>query len=157
MHTFQTTNIMKKLAKFIISLALSFIFAWLTFKYSDSYLSDPHQNNGPYELVKQISSIAGVILGFVLAAISILTAVMDKTLISNMMRTGHFKVFIKQAFYGCAWLMILIIICLASLVLKDYWLKIGFAVIIGVTTYTVVELTTTANRFYNIIITMSKK
>lgn len=148
---------MKKLVRFFISLTTSFIFAWLTFKFSNSYLSDSHQNNGPYELAKQISSIAGVILGFIFTAISILTAVMDKTLISNMMRTGHFKIFIKQAFYSCAWLMTLIVICLAFLVLTDVWLRIGFAVIIGVSTYTIIELITTANRFYNIIITMSKK
>lgn len=157
MLSLQTIKIMKKLVRFFISLTFSFIFAWLTFKYSNSYLSDSHQNNGPYELAKQISSIAGVILGFIFTAISILTAVMDKTLISNMMRTGHFKIFIKQAFYSCAWLMILIIICLASLVSKGDWLKLGFSIIIGISTYTTVELITTANRFYNIIITMSKK
>lgn len=157
MLSLQTIKIMKKLVRFFISLTTSFTFAWLTFKFSNSYLSDSHQNNGPYELAKQISSIAGVILGFIFTAISILTAVMDKTLISNMMRTGHFKIFIKQAFYSCAWLMTLIVICLAFLVLTDVWLRISFAVIIGVSTYTIIELITTANRFYNIIITMSKK
>ncbi|MHA3059478.1 hypothetical protein ACX1N5_00625 [Acinetobacter sp. ANC 4636] len=150
-------KLLKRLVKFLISLILSLVAAWLTWKYADSYLAKPHENNGPYELAKQISSIAGVILGFVLAAISILTAVMDKTLIANMVRTGHFQNFVKQAFYGCTWLMILIAVSLASLVVPEGYLKWALAVMIGVTIYTTIELFITAKRFYNIIVVMSSR
>ena len=98
MPIFQLAEAIKKIANVLITFALSFFAGWLAWKYADVYLSNLSSNNGPYELVKQIASIAGVILGFVLAAISILTAVMDKTLISNMMKTAHFKSFVIQAF-----------------------------------------------------------
>ena len=153
----QPMKLIKRIVKFIISLSLSLVIGWLTWKYADPYLVKPHENNGPYELAKQISSIAGVILGFVLAAISILTAVMDKTLIANMMRTGHFQNFVKQAFYGCGCLMVLIAVSLASLVAPEKYLKYALAVMIFVTTYTVIELVTTARRFYNIIVVMSRR
>ncbi len=46
---------------------------------------------------------------------------MDKTLISNMMKTGHFKDFVKQAFYGCAWLILLIVISLVFLGVDSFY------------------------------------
>lgn len=143
--------------KFIFSLILSLAIGWLTWKYADPYLAKLNDNNGPYELAKQISSIAGVILGFVLAGISILTAVMDRTLIANMMRTGHFHNFVKQAFYGCGWLMVLIVVSLGSLVVPAEYLKYALTVMMIVTSYTVIELVTTATRFYNIITVMSSR
>lgn len=157
MPILQPMQLIKRLVKFIISLILSLVIGWLTWKYADPYLVKPHENNGPYELAKQISGIAGVILGFVLAAISILTAVMDKTLIANMMRTGHFQNFVKQAFYGCGCLMALIAVSLGALVVPEKYLKYALTVMMVVTAYTVIELVTTARRFYNIIVVMSSR
>lgn len=138
-------------------MTIPLITAWLTWKHGDSYLLHAHESNGLYELSKQISSIAGVILGFVFTAISILTAVMDKTLIANMMKTGHFQNFVKQAFYSCFLLMILIAVSLLTFVLPQLYLKHIFVVMIGFLTYTSIALITTANRFYNIIVVMSSR
>jgi|GEM_PF-6194495 hypothetical protein len=157
MPIFQLAEAIKKIANVLITFALSFFAGWLAWKYADVYLSNLSSNNGPYELVKQIASIAGVILGFVLAAISILTAVMDKTLISNMMKTGHFKSFVKQAFYGCAWMILLIIISLGFMGVDQPYIKPAYVIIMAVMTYTTIQLIITARRFYNIIVVMSSR
>lgn len=151
------TDLIKRAASGLISLVLSFFAGWLAWKYADVYLSNLSSNNGPYELAKQIASISGVILGFVLAAISILTAVMDKTLISNMMKTGHFKSFVKQAFYGCACLILLIVISLGFMGVDKPYIKPAYIVIMAVMTYTTIQLIITARRFYNIIVVMSSR
>ena len=150
-------DLTKKIVSVFITLAVPLFVGWLTWKYSDIYLSNLTSNNGPYELAKQIASISGVILGFVLAAISILTAVMDKTLISNMMKTGHFKNFVKQAFYGCAWLILLIVISLVFLGVDTAFIKLAYTVIMAVMSYTTIQLIITARRFYNIIVVMSSR
>ena len=150
-------DLTKRIVSVFITLAVPLVVGWLTWKYSDIYLSNLTSNNGPYELAKQIASISGVILGFVLAAISILTAVMDKTLISNMMKTCHFKNFVKQAFYGCAWLILLIVISLVFLGVDTAFIKLAYTVIMAVMSYTTIQLIITARRFYNIIVVMSSR
>jgi len=157
MPIFQQAKPLNKIVNIFITFALSFFAGWVAWEYADVYLSDLSSNNGPYELAKQIASIAGVILGFVLAAISILTAVMDKTLISNMMKTGHFKSFVKQAFYGCAWMILLIVISLGFMGVDQPYIKPTYVVIMAVMTYTTIQLIITARRFYNIIVVMSSR
>ncbi|MDC5633594.1 hypothetical protein OFN06_18795, partial [Acinetobacter baumannii] len=45
-----------------------------------------------YEIAKRIASICGNILGFLLTAVAMLTAVMDRKLVENMVKAGRYRV-----------------------------------------------------------------
>lgn len=45
-----------------------------------------------------LSQLSGTMLGFVLAALAILTTLGNATLVSNMQRTGHFAMLLKRMF-----------------------------------------------------------
>ncbi len=62
-------DLTKRIVSVFITLAVPLFVGWLTWKYSDIYLSNLTSNNSAsMSLAKQIASISGVILGFVLAA-----------------------------------------------------------------------------------------
>lgn len=145
---------MKDILRRLFSIIASSIFSYfIIFQLQDIYENDAIQI---IELLKQIVSVAGVLLGFILTALSILTAVMDKTLINNMVRTGHFKVFVRQAFVSCFLLFLLIIFGLITISIPNSWIRICFSVIFVLMVLTIVELFVTSRRFYNVTIVMSE-
>ena len=145
---------MKDILRRLFSITIASIFSYFViFQLEDIYANDASK---VIELIKQIVSVAGVLLGFILTALSILTAVMDKTLISNMVRTGHFKVFVRQAFLSCFLLFLLIIFGLIAIGLPSSWSQIYFSLIFVLISLTIVELYVTSKRFYNVAIVMSE-
>lgn len=46
-----------------------------------------------------VSQLSGTMLGFVLAALAILTTVLDTVLVRNMQRTGHFRVLLSRMLF----------------------------------------------------------
>lgn len=143
-------NIFIRILVIIISSIFSYIFIF--------HLQDLYANEGEkvIELLKQTVSVAGVLLGFILTALSILTAVIDKTLITNMVRTGHFRVFVRQAFFSCFLLFLLIISSLIVISVPIFWIKGSFSVIAVIIVMTIYELFVTSRRFYNVIVVMSE-
>ncbi|KQZ46361.1 hypothetical protein [Massilia sp. Root1485] len=43
-----------------------------------------------------VAQLSGTMLGFVLAALAVLTTVLDTVLVRNMQRTGHFKILLRR-------------------------------------------------------------
>jgi hypothetical protein len=43
-----------------------------------------------------VAQLSGTMLGFVLAALAVLTTVLDTVLVRNMQRTGHFRVLLRR-------------------------------------------------------------
>lgn len=62
-------------------------------------------------------------LGFLVAATTLVTALFDRTLISNMRKTGHYKVLMNDTFLCCAMLLLTIVVSVAALVVEENILK----------------------------------
>lgn len=145
---------MKLVAERSLVIIASSIFSYfLVFHLQDLYAKDGAK---VIELLKLIVPVAGVLLGFILTALSILVAVLDKTLIANMVRTGHFRNFIRQAFFSSFLLFLLIILGFIILGIPNFWLKYGFSILFVLIVFTLYELFMTSRRFYNVIIVMSE-
>lgn len=71
-----------------------------------------------YEIAKLVSSVCGTILGFLLTAVAMLTAVMDRKLVDNMRKTGHYQIFITDCFMNCLLLLITTILGISVLFLS---------------------------------------
>ena len=132
--------------------AVSMVVFW---HYGDTYLMKVSDSNGPYELAKLIGSAAGTLLGFLLTAVSLMTAVMDRTLIANMRQSGHYQRLVKQAFLGCMLLLLLFLVCVGLLFTSGLWLKIFVTLMIGLTVAAMLVLVSAGRRFYNIFVVMS--
>ena len=103
------------LSSTIIASIVTFLFSYLN-GYTLVYI-EGHQNT-PYEISKLIASIAGTILGFLLTAVAMLTAVMDRKLLENMRKTGHYQVFITDCFINCLLLLLTTILGVSTLFLS---------------------------------------
>lgn len=65
-----------------------------------------------------LSGLSGTLLGFLVAALSVLVAVSDKPLIRNMRKTGHFTVLLKNLFGAAVAFLLTLIFAGASLFLE---------------------------------------
>jgi len=100
----------------LISFVASFVVCFLLYRNFGLIIEfEDGAQNSPYEIAKLITGISGTILGFLLTAVAMLTAVMDRKLVENMRKTGHYKVFIIDCFINIFLFLIVIglgIICL---------------------------------------------
>lgn len=76
-----------------------------------------------------IAGVCATLLGFLVTAIAIIVALVDKTLISNMRKTGHYSVLMKDAFVTCACLLSTLAASCTALVIHSDFLRITCTVI----------------------------
>jgi hypothetical protein len=62
-----------------------------------------------------MAGVAGTLLGFVITSVSLLTAVMNRTLIENMRKTGHFQRLTREAFATCIVLLATTVVNIGAL------------------------------------------
>ncbi|QCS11854.1 hypothetical protein E3H47_04670 [Acinetobacter radioresistens] len=107
---------MERHTPLLISFVASFVVCFLLYRNFGLIIEfEDGAQNSPYEIAKLITGISGTILGFLLTAVAMLTAVMDRKLVENMRKTGHYKVFIIDCFINIFLFLIVIglgIICL---------------------------------------------
>lgn len=148
-----STSIYKIISKkfpLIVASICSLIF-WFTGNYYLTLTTD----NGPFEFIKMLAGIAGTLLGFLIGAVSLLTAVMDRTLIENMRKNGQFEVLINQTFTACLSLLLLIVSCFIAFIIDFSYLKINFCLIIFLSIYSALSVVSIGHKFKNIFVVMS--
>lgn len=72
-----------------------------------------------------IAGVVGVLLGALIMALALLTAVMDRTLVSNMRKTGHYQRLIGDTFLTCSFLLVALALSIACLFVEGqihHWL-----------------------------------
>lgn len=127
----------------------------LLFWFNGDYYLTTNKANGPFEFIKMLAGIAGTLLGFLIGAVSLLTAVMDRTLIENMRKNGQFGVLINQTFKACLSLLLLILACFIAFLISVSYLKINFTIIIFLSIYAALSVVSIGNKFKNIFVVMS--
>lgn len=140
------------LPKFIFCIVLPFVCAYLFFEYMPFDFYSDNTQTSQFEIAKFTATIAATLLGFLLTAIAVLTALMDKTLIANMRLTGHYPKFLRLAFLTS--LIFLIVTILGFLVLllsRTDYSSCAFSLMIGFLILSMVLLTRTGYSFFKII------
>lgn len=99
-----------------------------------------------------ITGLAGTLLGFLITSMSLITALMDKTLIKNMIKTGHYKRLVSDAIITCISLLILIIFCLICAILNDAYAIKAFYPVIFLISLSISYLIETGKRFASVIL-----
>lgn len=72
-----------------------------------------------YSATGVVAGVCATLLGFLIASVAIITALVEKTLIANMKKTGHYKVLMDEAFLTCALLLVTLAISTAALVVAQ--------------------------------------
>lgn len=102
-----------------------------------------------------VIGLAGTLLGFLITALSLMTALTNKVLISNMIKTGHFNKLASDTVLTCVILIIVIILSLVTLLSGGVWVFRFFCSVIFFTSLSFIYLIEAGKRF-SIIITNIK-
>lgn len=102
-----------------------------------------------------MAGIAGTLLGFLLMAMSLLTAVMDRNLVLTMKKTGHYQRLIMETFHACAVLLATLVCGIICLFLANTELKWSFCILVFLSTLSLLYVIESGRRFKNIFLVMS--
>ena len=104
-----------------------------------------------YQEVGQFASISGVLLGFLIAALSILTTIGDRQLIVNIRKTGHFTVLLREMFFASnAFLLTLSLSLLCLFVPLPYAAHLTAAVV-AIFVFSTGMLVSAGRKFYIVL------
>lgn len=84
-----------------------------------------------YRVAGAFAGVAGTLLGFMIAGLSILTAVIDRRTVVNLRKTGHYDNLLHEVYWVSSWFLVAMTASLMSLFLADRWLTGGVAVATG--------------------------
>ena len=142
----------RALLKYIFCILLPLICAYLFYNYASFNFNADSSQTSQFEIAKFTATISATLLGFLLTAIAVLTALMDKTLIANMRKTGHYPKFLRLAFFTSS--VFLIVTVLAFLVLllnRTDYPSMAFSLMIGFLVLALFLLIRTGYSFFKII------
>lgn len=106
-------------------------------------------------LMTTLASVFATLLGFIITAVALLASLLDKPLLSNMQKTGHYRRLMTDAFDTCLMLLVLVLTCLMGLMLQTKHQEVAVTVLIGMVTMSVMCLLRTGRRLFNIIKVLS--
>ena len=106
-------------------------------------------------LMTTLAGVFATLLGFIITAITLLASLLDKPLIRNMQKTGHYRRLMTDAFDTCMVLLVVVMTCLVGLMLTESWQTKAIAVITGLVMTAVLYLYQTGRRLFNIIHVLS--
>lgn len=79
-------------------------------------------------IVSTFASVAGTLLGFVIAALSILTSVVDRRFIAKLRVTGHYDVLLHELYWTAASFLLAMVVSMGALFLPDSKVLVGTSV-----------------------------
>lgn len=107
-------------------------------------------------LASAVASSSGTILGFLITAIALLAAIMDRDLMRNLRATGGYKVLIVRSFVCAALYLILLVLSLCLLLPWGVESKSLLLAIVFIGALASIHLFLTGISFCRIIVTISK-
>ncbi|ECA8970981.1 hypothetical protein LE270_03290 [Salmonella enterica subsp. enterica serovar Hillegersberg] len=119
-----------------------------------AYLAIAKDDTALYGIATAMAGLAGTLLGFLITGVALLTAVMDRTLLTNMRKTGHYQRFIKGIFLTSWLFLVQIILLVICLFLSGKFLYYMFCSTMFVAACSYFGLFRNGVRFYNVIATM---
>ncbi len=117
--------------------------------------ADSHKVEELHSIAGVIAGVSGTLLGFLITSMALITAIMDRTLIANMRKTGHYQRLIGGAFTTCAVLLGTVVSCITSLFFSNPVHVWVFASVLFFLALSVLYVIESGRRFSNIISTLS--
>lgn len=102
-----------------------------------------------------LAGVAGTLLGFLITAVTLLTAVMDRQLLVNMRKTGHYQRLVSETFHTCIMLLAVLLVAVISLFLNEQAIQLAFVLLAFFMTLSCFYLIEAGRRFSSVILVMS--
>lgn len=97
------------------------------------------------DIISVLSSVSATLLGFIIAAATLLISLIDRPFIKNLNRTGHMSQLWRQLVGSGAGMLLALISCLVALTLSDklaiYSIAVSFA-FLSVAAFDLIDCTT---------------
>ena len=93
-------------------------------------------------------------LGFMIAALSILTAMINVKLLANMRKTGHYEALVDRLLLTSAAFLATMLVSLASMLLAGEWAKYGLSTACGLMAFSNVWLLLSGRNFYSVVMSV---
>lgn len=101
------------------------------------------------------AQIAATMLGFLIAALSILASISGHRLLRNMQRTGHYQTLLRRLFWNSAAYGVAMVVAVAAVVMKGELFNSLALVTLGCFTFATMLLTDIAWRFWLVLSNLS--
>jgi len=98
-----------------------------------------------------IAGVSATLLGFIIAALSILTAVLGRRFISNLKKTGHYDTLIDELLRAAFAFLASLIVSLVSILVNNFYVCYAFVTVVVVTTLAIVLFVSSGRKFYLVI------
>lgn len=98
-----------------------------------------------------IAGFTGTLLGFLITAVALLTAVMDRPLVENMRKTGHYQRLISETFATCVGFLVSTLVCIYAMLFDGKALFYLFSEIIFLVVLSCVLTIEAGRRFLNVV------
>lgn len=138
-------NILDNWGSLFLKTTIALAVAWL-FYYKSSIDADRIR-----AACSVIASVSVTLLGFLITAVAIITALAQETLISNMKKTGHYQTMIRGIFSTCLLLLITLITSIVTLTLADEQVLKGGTVVTFSVSLSIMYTLTSGYRFSNVV------
>lgn len=103
-------------------------------------------------LLGAFTSVSVTLLGFLLAALSILSALVNRRLVMNMQKTGHYEELTKDMFVTAAAYLVAMVLSLLALFLDGDALRYAAAATSGAVLFATLEMIASGHKFYRVMI-----
>lgn len=127
-------------------IVFSFALAALLWHYRDVFPENTlHNSAGAF------AGISATLLGFMVASLSILTAMINQRLIRNMQRSGHYKVLLKELYYTAASYGLVTILALFNIFLIEPYVTFGMIITISVMAFSTLMMVSVGTKFWKVL------
>lgn len=133
-----------------VRVAISMVAACCFFRYGL-----PMQADQLSDIAGVLAGVAGTLLGFLITAVTLLTAVMDRQLLVNMRKTGHYQRLVSETFHTCIMLLAVLLVAVISLFLNEQAIQLAFVLLAFFMTLSCFYLIEAGRRFSSVILVMS--
>lgn len=147
-----TTNIIDRVLVFSVPLVIGLIGTFAIDKFIPGFEFSKDQG---LEIVKSIFDVWGILLGFVITAVSILLTANKSELIENLIATNHMQSIIFSYLTSSAYLFVAIVYALILLIFQ-IWGKILSVVFIGLNVVIIVSVGMSIIFLFRIMLNMNK-
>lgn len=100
-----------------------------------------------YRVVQAFAGVSGTLLGFLIAGLSILTAVIDRRAVINLRRTGHYDGMLHEVYWASAWYLVSLILSLICLFFAGQWLIYGMSITTGTMVFATLLFVSAGRKF----------
>lgn len=111
------------------------------------YLTSAHTVGALHEIASAFAAVAGTLLGFAIAALSILTAVVDRRLVVNLRKTGHYSRLLSELYYSATGFLVALLAALVCLFLSGLPLHVGVATMTAAMVFATALLVSAGRKF----------